>query len=193
MLANTSFHSRWLAWPAALTLLLAAATAQAQSPQAGDVQRFPVITLRLRVGSTEKASKRATYTPPPGWHIRSHTVTVAQSLGNTSFSVSTVPAGWAWASRDRLDDSYRQLIDLAAKAHDMGLQGKLELDRDSMTRELQNTSSSHHALVVEVTASGDGWFRSAASIELTVWAELVYVGPEPTRPTLGAPAVAGPR
>jgi hypothetical protein len=107
--------------------------------------------------------------------------------------VARVPAGWAWASRDRLDDSYRPLIGLAAKAHDLGVQGKLELDRDSMTRQLQNTSFSHHALVVEVTASVDGWFRSAARIELTVWAELVYGGPEASRPTLGAPAVAGPR
>jgi hypothetical protein len=172
---------------AALSALASSGAAYAQEPQVGDVQRFPVITLCLRVGSTEKGSKRATYTPPPGWYIRSHSVVVTQVSGITSYSVSTVPAGWAWASQDRLDESYRQLIDLAAKAHEAGLQAKLQMDRDAMVRELRNTSSSHHALVAEVTASGEGYFRSPGSIELTVTAELVYVGPEP-RAALGPPA-----
>jgi hypothetical protein len=172
--------------------------AEAQHPRAGDVQRLPVINIYLRVSSSEKTSKRATYTPPPGWYIRSHTVTLSQNTGNTSYTVSTVPAGWAWASQERLDESYRQLIDLAAKAHDVGLQAKLEVDRDALVRERGSTSSSHHALVAEVTASGEGLFRSAACIELTITAELVYLGPEHPRATLAPPrfgqpsATAGP-
>jgi hypothetical protein len=172
---------------AALLAMGVSDIAIAQNPQTGDVQRVPVITVYLRVGSTEKASKRATYTPPPGWYIRSHTVTLTQNSGNTSYAVSTVPAGWAWASQERLDDSYHQLIDLAAKAHDLGLQAKLELDRDTLVRERRNTNSSHHALVSEVMASGEGLFRRAACIELIVTAELVYVGPEQQRATLAAP------
>ena len=168
------------------------APAQAQHAHAGDVQRVPVITVYLRVSGTDKSSKRATYTPPPGWYIRSHTVTLVQNSGNTSYTVSTVPAGWAWASQERLDDSYRQLIELAARAHDVGLQAKLELDRDALIRERGSTSSSHHALVAEVSASGEGLFRSAACIELTITAELVYLGPERPRATLAAPRFEQP-
>src|SRR5207342_3003454 len=84
------------------------------SPVAGAIQRLPVITLDLRVGSTEKQSKRATYTPPPGWHVRSHYVVCAQRYGHTSYLVSTVPAGWGWASEERLTEWHRQQTEVAA-------------------------------------------------------------------------------
>jgi hypothetical protein len=137
------------------------------------------VTLSVQVGSTEQATKSATYTPPPGWYIRSHSVECLQKYGYASYSVSTVPPGWNWASDDRLNESYRQLIEAAGKVHDAGLQARLELDRDEAVRELRNTSVSHHALVVEATARGEGLFRGPSGIQLAVTAELVYVGSTP--------------
>jgi hypothetical protein len=182
---------------AALALLAGlAGAAPAQGPRVGDVQRLPVVSLSLQVGSTEQASKSATYTPPPGWYIRSHSVECHQKYGHASYSVSTVPPGWTWASDDRLNESYRQLIEAAGKVHDAGLQARLEQDRNEAVREQRNTSVSHHALVVEATARGEGLFRGSSGIQLTVTAELVYVGTEQPGTTPAAavlPSRATPR
>jgi hypothetical protein len=185
---------------AAVALLAGlAGAARAQGPRVGDVQRLPVVTLSLQVGSTEQASKSATYTPPPGWYIRSHSVECQQKYGHASYSVSTVPPGWTWASDDRLNESYRQLIEAAGKVHDVGLQARLEQDRDETVRERRNTRVSHHALVVEATARGEGLFRGPSGIQLTVTAELVYVGTDlsktatPTAAVLPSREAPGPR
>jgi hypothetical protein len=140
------------------------------------VQRVPVITVGLRVGCTEKKSKRVTYTPPPGWYIRSHTVNFTHRYGNTSCVVSTVPAGWTWASEKNFTESNRHLIDMTLQAHDIGGQGHLQNERDALVHALRTGSSSHHALIVDVTANGEGLFRHGSEIELTVIADLVYVG-----------------
>ena len=66
-------------------------SAQAQVPQVGGVQRLKVITISMQVGSTEKDTKQVTYTPPPGWYVRSHSVDCTSKSGNSSFSVNTVP------------------------------------------------------------------------------------------------------
>lgn len=167
--------------------------AHAQGPQPGEVQRFVVITLRLQVGSTEVESRRATYTPPPGWYIRSHCVECTQRYGNSSYAVSTVPAGWVWASDERDDESSRRLVGVAARAHDVGVQAKLRLDRDDVARQARDGSYSHHALVVDATARGEGLFRGASGIELTVMAELVYVGIDQPGPLPRCHSLDAPR
>jgi hypothetical protein len=103
--------------------------------------------------------------------------------GNVSYLVSTVPAGWAWSSEKQLTDSYRKSIEGAAQAYNVGGQGKLQNERDAHVYAVRHTSSSHHALVVDVSAVGEGMFRGASEIQLTVIAELVYVGTN--RPQLG--------
>ena len=45
-----------------------------------------------------------------------------------------------------------------------------------MLNELRKGKSSHHALVVEATAKGEGFLRGGGAIQLTVTADLVYVG-----------------
>lgn len=150
-----------------------------QEPALGTVQKLPVISLDLRAGSTEKQSKRGTYTPPPGWYIRSHSVHCTHRQGNTSYVVSTVPAGWNLASENRRTDTNRQLFDVAALVHELGGQGRVENEQDSAAYASRSTNSSHHALIVDVTAVGEGMFRGSSEIELTVIAELVYVGTEP--------------
>jgi hypothetical protein len=163
-------------WIAALATLFLTTAAGAQSPPVGSVQVLPVITLDLRAANSDKQTKRVTYTPPPGWYIRSHQVAVAHKQGNTSYAVSTVPAGWAWSSEQRLTESYRQLLDLTARIQNLGGQGRLQNDRDAQVDDTRAAQSSHHALVVDVTATGEGVFRAASEIQLTVNAELVYVG-----------------
>jgi hypothetical protein len=146
------------------------------SPHHGEVQRLTVITLSLQVGSTEKESKRVTYTPPPGWYVRSHSVECTRKSGNSSYSVSTVPRDWSWSSEDRLRESYSTLIDLAGQSGNEGLKAKYALQRDQTLSELRKVRSTHHALVVEATAKGEGFLRSGGGLELTVTAELVYIG-----------------
>ena len=150
--------------------------APAQAPRVGEVQRVPVITLSMQVGSTEKEAKQVTYTPPPGWYVRSHSVDCAAKYGNSSFSVSTVPQHWDWSSEEKVTESYRLLIDLAAEAQDAGLRARLAHQRDCVLAGLREARSSHHALMVEATARGEGLLRGGGGLQLTVTAELVYVG-----------------
>ena len=84
---------RWLAAILAATATLPG-SAHGQTPRVGEVQKVQVITISMQVGSTEKESKQVTYTPPPGWYVRSHTVNCTAKHGNSSFSVNTVPRRW---------------------------------------------------------------------------------------------------
>src|SRR6516162_9308878 len=87
---------------AAAAILLAASggMAPAQSSRPGDTVHLTAISLSLRVGNTEQDTRRVTYTPPPGWVIRSHAVRCTYRYGNTSYSISTVPSNWAWFSEE---------------------------------------------------------------------------------------------
>src|SRR5439155_11252459 len=107
-------RNTWIAvW--ACGLFAAPGRCLAQPPQVGDVQRLTAVTIAMTVGSTEKETKKVTYTPPPGWYVRSHTVDCTKKAGNSSFSVNTVPQDWAFVSEDRVKESYKALIDLAGE------------------------------------------------------------------------------
>jgi hypothetical protein len=159
-----------------LTVLAAAGDGRAQAPQRGDVQKVQVITVAMQVGSTEKETRHVTYTPPPGWYVRSHTVDCLAKYGNSSYAVATVPQNWAWVSEEKVTESYNLLIDLAARAKDQGLQARFRHERDAMLTDLRRVRSTHHALVVEATARGEGFWKGGGGIQLTVTAELVYIG-----------------
>ena len=162
------------------TLLLAALVfagpSPAQTPRVGEVRRVRAVTLSVRAGSTDKESRQATYTPPPGWYIRSHAVSFTTRWGRTSFAVSTVPRDWGLRTEEEVRESYKVLIDLAGKSHGPGLQAKFALERDALLRGLRQARATHHALVVEATAAGEGFLRGGSGIELTVTVELVYLG-----------------
>lgn len=148
----------------------------AQAPQVGDVQRLTVITISMTVGGAEKEMKQVTYTPPPGWYVRSHSVDCTKKAGNSSFTVSTVPRDWAFVSEDKVKESYKALIDLAGEVQNAGLKAQFVAEQEQLLVELHNVRSTHHALVVDATARGEGFLRGGGVLELTVTAELVYVG-----------------
>jgi hypothetical protein len=154
--------------------------ASGQPPKAGDVQRVQVVTLSMQVGSTDKETKQVTYAPPPGWYVRSHTVVCKAKQGNSSFSVNTLPQNWSWLSEERVKESYRALIDLAGQSHAAELQAKFTFEQEALLQTLRQVKATHHALVVEATARGEGFFRGGGRIDLVVTAELVYVGTEET-------------
>jgi hypothetical protein len=160
--------------------LAAAGLAHAQGPHPGDVQKLSVITISMQVGSMEKETRQVTYTPPPGWYVRSHRVHCTLKNGNSSFSVSTVPRDWNWASEAKVEESYKTLIALAAKAANSGLHAKFALERDQLLTEIRKVRSTHHALVVDATARGEGFWRAGGGLELTVVAEIVFVGTDET-------------
>jgi hypothetical protein len=168
-------RSDWIA-VAACVLFAAPGRGLAEAPQVGDVQRLTAVTISMTVGSTEKETKKVTYTPPPGWYVRSHSVECTKKAGNSSFSVNTVPQDWAFMSEDKVKESYKTLIDLAGEVQNAGLKAQFEAEQDKLLAELRNVRSSHHALVVEASARGEGFLRSGGVLELTVTAELVYVG-----------------
>jgi hypothetical protein len=154
----------------------------------GTVQTLPVITLSLNVGTMEKEVRRVVYAPPPGWHIRSHRVECTSKTGLASYTVNTVPADWAWSSDDAATDAAKFNAAASVQAHGFGGQAQGTTESRKMTSDHQRTTASHHALVVDATAHGSGFFGKGAGLELTVFAELVYVGGETptaaTRPPL---------
>jgi hypothetical protein len=168
--------ARFLTAAVLTSALVTPGVALARPPRPGDTQRLTVITIALQVGSTEKETRHVTYTPPPGWYVRSHQVDCTRKTGNSSFSVATVPQQWSWVSEEKVKESYRTLIDLAIKAGIRGLQGKLALERQQTLNEIRKVRSTHHALVVDATAKGGGFLRAGGGLELTVTAELVFVG-----------------
>lgn len=163
-------------WTVACLALALAAPARAASPRPGEVQRVTVITVALGAGSTEREAKRVTYTPPPGWYVRGHRVECQEKTGLSSFTVNTVPRDWSFVTEDQVRESYRVMIDAAARGADAGLKAKLAVEREQALSELRRGKSSHHALVVEAVAKGEGLLRGGGKIQLTVTAELVYVG-----------------
>jgi hypothetical protein len=157
-------------------VFLAAGDVSGGGPIHGEIQRLQVITISLHAGSTDKDTKQVTYAPPPGWFVRSHFVQCPVKTGHSSFSVNTVPQNWRWSSETTIEEKYRRLIEWAAKTYNVALQTKLQHERERLLRELHNVRATHHALVVEATARGEGFLRGGGRLELTVIAEMVYRG-----------------
>lgn len=167
---------------AAVVLWNLAGLAHAQTPPIGTVQKLKAITFSLQVGNTDKETKRVTYTPPPGWYVRTHWVEVAARQGNVSYSVSTIPPQWSYSADERVDESTRLALDAALQAREVGAQAKAKQHRAYKVAGQQSVRSTHHALVLDVVAKGEGYFKGGAAVDLTVNAELIYLGHDPTRP-----------
>jgi hypothetical protein len=167
----------------------------AQPIAPGTVQTLPVITISLNVGSMEKEVRRVVYAPPPDWHIRSHRVESTTRTGLASYTINTVPADWAWSSDESATDAANSKAAATALVHGVGGQAQGFTESRKTTAERQRTTVSHHALVVEATAHGSGFLGKGAALELTVFAELVFDGPEkrttPERPPLLKAMTAG--
>jgi len=148
----------------------------ADPPPVGSVYTVPVVSVALEVGSTEKESKRVVYAPPPGWYVRSHRVECGRRYGLASYTVSTVPAGWKWASDESASDSGRAKVTAAGGTPASKFGGEAAAEWDDAAAARQRTRASHHSLVVDVSARGAGLWRGGGGIELTVVAEMVYVG-----------------
>jgi hypothetical protein len=103
-------------------------------------------------------------------------VSCTRKTGSSSFSVATVPEDWGWASVEKVEESYRSLIDLAGKAGNHGLQARFQMEQRQILNEMRQVGSTHHALVVDATAKGEGFLRGGGGLELTVTAEIVFVG-----------------
>jgi len=163
---------------AALVAMSIAGRVAAQTARPGEVQRLTAITISMQVGSTEKETKRVTYTPPPGWYVRSHQVHCKKKFGNSSFTVTTVPRDWGFTSEEKANESYKTLVDLAGQSGHTGLKGRFALEQEQSSADRSQVHSTHHALVADATAKGEGFLRGGGGIELTVTAELVFVGVE---------------
>jgi hypothetical protein len=189
--------TRWRRWLGVLVVVIVCPVevAHAQGPQIGDVQVLPVINVSLQVGSTGKESKRTTYSPPPGWYIRSHEVVCIERYGTSSYAVSTVPAGWTWISEGQFKEMHQRLTDVAARAEEVAGQLKLHLKRDDAVYDLLRANSGQHALVLETSVTGYGIFRGGSGLHLRVFAEMVYIGTDRTpiaAASLGSPVAIEP-
>lgn len=158
--------------------LFTGGTARSQEPRVGDVQRRQVITISLVVSSTGKETRRVVYSPPPGWYIRSHHIT-CKKQGLASFAVTTVPAQWSSSSEDAKSDSAKATADAEVDVHVVkGAKGKVSGAKESNAAEKKTEAFSHHALVVDAVAQGGGFLGRGAVIEMTVTAEMVFLGKE---------------
>lgn len=153
------------------------ATADAPlAPPVGTVQTLPVLSVSLAVGSTGRESKRAVYSPPPGWYVRSHRVAVANKYGAVTYAVSTVPAGWDWKADEQAATAGKASAAGTVSAYKFSGGGQLATSRDATATDHHAVASSHHLLVIDVAARGSGFLQSGSGVELTVMAEMVYLG-----------------
>jgi hypothetical protein len=145
-------------------------------PRPGEVRRLTAVTVALRSGSTQEDTRRVTYTPPPGWFVRTHAVRCVVRKGRSSYTVSTVPSGWTQAAEESDADSSRRRLEAEASSGGAGGRALAVAERSDARTRSARAAASHHALVVEATARGEGLFRAGGELELTVEVELVYVG-----------------
>jgi len=145
-------------------------------PPIGTIQTLPVLSVALAVGSTERETKRAVYAPPPGWYVRSHKVIVTNKYGTVTYAVSTVPAGWAWKTDEQAASMGRSGAGGAISAYKISGGGQVASSREGTDSDHHAVASSHHLLVIDVTARGTGFLQSGSGVELTVVAEMVYLG-----------------
>lgn len=145
-------------------------------PPVGTVQTLPVLSVALAVGSTGRETKRAVYAPPPGWYVRSHRVVVANKYGTVTYAVSTVPAGWDWKADEQAASAGRSSAAGTVSAYKIQGGGQVATARDANTADHHAVVSSHHLLVIDVAARGCGFLQSGSGVELTVVAEMVYLG-----------------
>jgi hypothetical protein len=169
-------NRRALPWLTVTALVCAPTAGLARGPKPGDVQTVEVITVSLAVGPAGKEIKRVTYAPPPGWYVRGHRVRCQEKSGLSTFTVNTLPREWAYVSEEQVKETYRALLDVAGSSSDVGLKAKLVAEQERTLAEVRRGSSSHHVLVLEATARGEGWLRGGGTLSLTVTADLVYVG-----------------
>ena len=161
----------------ALLILASPAVATDAPPAVGTVRELPVVSVSLAVGSTDRDAKRVVYAPPPGWYVRSHRVAVGKRSGSVTYTVSTVPAGWQWLSDERAAASGRAAgsVGLAIPGV-VPTGGQAAAAQETSSSGRQASTSSHHLLVVDVAARGAGLWQGGASVDLTVYAEMVYLG-----------------
>jgi hypothetical protein len=148
----------------------------ADRPKPGAVRVLPVLSVSLAVGATEREAKRAVYSPPPGWYVRSHRVHVTSRYGNVTYAVSTVPAGFDWRTDEQAASAGKSSAAGTVSAYKVSGGGQLATARDATATESQAVATSHHALVIDVAARGSGFLQSGSGIDLTVIAEMVYLG-----------------
>jgi hypothetical protein len=167
-----------ITFPSLLALALFSPPAAASdAPAVGTVRELPVVSVALAVGSTDRDTKRVVYAPPPGWYVRSHRVQVSKRSGTVTYSVSTVPAGWQWLNDERAAASGRAAGSVGlALPNGLPVGGQASGAHDSTVAGRQANTSSHHVLVVDVTARGAGLWQGGAAVDMTVYAEMVYLG-----------------
>jgi hypothetical protein len=150
--------------------------AGAQEATPGAVQTHPIVSVSLQASSTGKETKRVVYAPPPGWHIRSHRVDCTKKSGLSSFTVNTLPAAWAWKAEEEKKETGSTKAAAAVAGHGLKTGAEADAETNTTQSERAQATSSHHVLVVEVIAQGSGLLRGPGAVELTVIADLVFVG-----------------
>lgn len=171
----THFRLRWFEVLLAV-LICSPGFAFAQAPRIGDVQILPVIDASLQVAGAGKETKRTTYSPPPGWYIRSHRVICVDRYGITSFAVSTVPDAWAWSTEGQVKELHERLADVAARAENVAAQLRVNLKRDDSVYDLLRSHAGKHAIILETSAVGVGPLRGGSAIHVRIEAEMIFLG-----------------
>lgn len=158
-----------------LSAPVSAATPTESTP-VGTVQVLPVISVSLAVGGTGHDTKRVVYAPPPGWHVRCHRVVVNNKYGAVTYTVSTLPARCQWNADEQTTSSSRSSAAGTVSAYKVSGGGQIAASGEATAADHTAVTSSHHMLVLDVSARGNGFLQSGSGVELTVFAEVVYLG-----------------
>ncbi|HEY1188156.1 MAG TPA: hypothetical protein VGE74_10890 [Gemmata sp.] len=145
-------------------------------PKVGTVRTLPVLSVSLTVGGTGREAKRAVYSPPPGWYVRSHRVQVSNRYGTVTYAVSTVPAGFEWRTDEQAASAGKSSTGGTVSAYKVSGGGQFATVRDATATDHQALATSHHVLVIDVGVRGSGFLQSGSGVDLTVIAEMVYLG-----------------
>ena len=111
------------------------------------------------------------------WDLAAPAISSTVLPGLSSRALSPADsAGWAWRAVEQTAAEGRSAAAATVAAYKVSAGGQAALARSATAAGLQSSASSHHALVLEVSARGPGLWRGESGVDLTVVAELVYLG-----------------
>ncbi len=156
--------------------LIGSPTYAGDDPAVGTTQILQVVSVSVSADGVEKDSRRVVYAPPPGWYIRSHRVVAENRQGRVSFAVNTLPAGLRLVSDERTASAARASGSLNVSAPPRVSAGaQVSGSQEMAAAGVQSSESSHNLLVVDVSARGPGLWCGHSGVDLTVYAEIVYL------------------
>src|SRR5262245_31550088 len=133
--------------------------------------------LRVTARWDKHETASAVYNPPPGWCVKSVETSVLSS-NKGSREVSVVAGGATIVTETMIREIYEKALAVAGQRNDAKLGATLNQRAEAHVQELRRWAASHNTVLAVVRARGSGDFfdRRRGWEEISVFANIIYLG-----------------